>query len=121
MRANGIVNLLMLIPALDREVGVGLHSRPLCGQCRARDGLPNLEAVPQLLTIRGCGKPMPARTEMLGDGAIGGEEPLGVPRGLEPLQASLPLAGGLVGVFRAIVEIPMLAMFHPREDLSLEG
>jgi hypothetical protein len=117
----GIVNLFMLMPALGREVGVGPHSRPLCGQCRARDCLPHLESVPHLLTIRRRGKPMPTRTEMLGDGAIGREKPLGVPRGLEPLQASLPLAGGLVGVLGAVVEIPVLAMFDPRQDLALGG
>ena len=50
-----IVNLLMLIPTLGREMGVGPHSRPLCSQCRARDCLPDLESIPQLLTIGGRG------------------------------------------------------------------
>ena len=64
---------------------------------------------------------MPARTEVLGDGTIGGEKPLGVAWGLEPLHAPLPLAGGLVRVLCAIIEIPMLAMFHPWENLALGG
>ena len=64
---------------------------------------------------------MPTRAEMLGDGAIGGEEPLGVPWRFEPLHASLPLAGRLVGVLRPIVQIPVLTMFHPWEDLSLSS
>jgi hypothetical protein len=40
---------------------------------------------------------MPARAEVLGDGPIGGEEPLRVSGGLEALQAPLPLTGGLMG------------------------
>ena len=64
---------------------------------------------------------MPTWTEMLGDGTIGGEKPLGVARGLEPLHAPLPLAGRLVGVLRAIIEIPVLAMFYPWKDLALGG
>jgi len=62
---------------------------------------------------------MPTQTEMLGDEAIGGEKPLSVARGLEPLQAALPLASGLVGVLRPVIEIAVLAMFHSREELSL--
>jgi hypothetical protein len=90
-------------------VGVGSHVRPLCGQCHVRDCLPNLQSILHLLTIRGRGKPMPTRTEMLGDGTTGGEEPLGVPKGLEPLHMPLPLAGGLVRVLRPVIEIAVLA------------
>ncbi len=64
---------------------------------------------------------MPVRTEVSGNGAIGGEELLGLPRGLEPLHASLALTRGLVGNLRTIVQIPMLSMFYTREDLSLGG
>jgi hypothetical protein len=39
-------------------------------------------------------------TKMLGDRTIGGEKPLGMTWGLEPLQAALALAGGLVGVVK---------------------
>jgi len=62
---------------------------------------------------------MPARMEMLGDGALGGETPLRVPRGLEPLHAPLPLASRLVRISCPVVEIAMLALFHPREYLPL--
>jgi hypothetical protein len=58
---------------------------------------------------------MPTRSEVLRDGTIGGEKPLSVTRGLEPLQALLPLAGGLVRLFRPVVKVAVLAMFHPRE------
>jgi len=64
---------------------------------------------------------MPARAEMLSNGTIGREELLGVPRRLEPLHAPLPLAGGLMGVLRAVIEIPMLAVLHPRQNLLLCG
>jgi hypothetical protein len=47
------------------------------------------------------------------------EELLGVSRRLEPLHAPLPLAGGLMRLLRAIIEIPSLAMLHPRQNLLL--
>ena len=62
--------------------------------------------------VLGCGQPRPARAEVLHDGTIGGEETLGVSRGLEALHAPLSLAGGLVGVLYAIIEIAMLTMFR---------
>jgi hypothetical protein len=64
---------------------------------------------------------MPSRAEVLGDRTIGREEPLGVAWGFEALHPLLPLAGRLVGVLRAIIEIAVLAMFHPWEDLPLGG
>jgi hypothetical protein len=48
---------------------------------------------------------MPAGTEMVGDGAIGGEEPLGVPGRLKPLQAPFPLTGGLMRILGAVIEL----------------
>ena len=62
---------------------------------------------------------MTAWAEVLQDGTVGREEPLGMPRGLEPLHASLPLTGGLVGVLRSIIEIAVLAMFYSWENLLL--
>jgi hypothetical protein len=64
---------------------------------------------------------MPTWTEMLGDGAKSGEEPLSMPRGLKPLHTALSLASGLVRVLRAMIEIPRLPMFHPWQDLALGG
>ena len=64
---------------------------------------------------------MPPWTEMLGDRARGGEKPLRVTGGLEPLHTVLALPGGLVRVLRAIIEIPVLAMFYSRQNLSLGG
>ena len=64
---------------------------------------------------------MTSRAEVLGNRTIGGEEALGVARGLESSHAPLALAGGLVGVFGAVVEISVLAVLHPREHLPLRG
>jgi hypothetical protein len=37
-----------------------------------------------------------------------------MPWGFEPLHAPLTLAGGLVGVFRTVVQIAVLAVLDPR-------
>jgi hypothetical protein len=71
--------------------------------------------------MRGRGKPMTARTKSVERWDLGGKKPLGLAWGLETLHASLPLPGRLVRVLRAIIEIPMLVMFHPWEDLALSG
>jgi len=60
-------------------------------------------------------------SEMLRDGTIGGEEALGLPGGLEPLHPPLALASRLMRVFRAIVEVPVLAVFHAGQHLPLRG
>ena len=59
-----------------------------------------------------------SRAEVLGDGAIRGEEPLGVSWGLEPLHPPLSLTGGLVRIFRAVIQGPVLAMFYAGQELS---
>jgi hypothetical protein len=62
---------------------------------------------------------MPSRAEVLSDGTIGREEPLRVSWGLEALQAPLPLAGGLVGVLRTVVQITVLPMLDTGQELPL--
>jgi hypothetical protein len=37
----------------------------------------------------------------------------------EPLHAPLSLAGGLMRVFRPVIQVPMLSMFHTGQDLAL--
>ena len=64
---------------------------------------------------------MPAEPEVLGDGTRSGKEALGVSGGLEPLHVSLPLTSWLMRILRAVVQIPMLAMVHSREELALGG
>jgi hypothetical protein len=62
---------------------------------------------------------MPARSKVLRYRAIGSEEALRVSWGCEPLHAPLPLARGLLGVLRTVVEVAVLAMFHPWQSLPL--
>jgi hypothetical protein len=57
---------------------------------------------------------MPSWAAVLSDGAIGGKEPLRVSWRFESLHTPLPLAGGLVGILRTVVEIAMLPMLHTR-------
>src|SRR5215471_15633675 len=64
---------------------------------------------------------MPARAEVLRNRTIGCEETLSVAGGLKPLHMPLPLTCGLVRVLRAIIQIPMLPVFHTREEISLGG
>src|SRR5262245_478232 len=112
----GVVNLLPIDRINEAEGARRPGSSVLCGGGKARDVLPGVESLPELLTVSGGGEKVTSQAEVVGDGTIGGEEALGMPGGLEPLHAPLPLAGGLVGVFGAIVEIAMLAMFHPRQE-----
>jgi hypothetical protein len=46
---------------------------------------------------------------------------LRVPWRFEPLHTALPLAGGLMGVLRAVIQIPVLPMFHAWEELPRGG
>jgi hypothetical protein len=94
---------------------------PLCGHGYTRDFLPDLESLGHLLAIRGSGKPVASRAEVLGNGTIGGEEALGMPRGFEALHPPLPLTGGLVRILGAVIQIAVLAMFYPRQNLPLRG
>src|SRR5262245_35684518 len=64
---------------------------------------------------------MPPEPEVLGDGTTSGKEALGVTRGFEALHVSFALTSGLVGVLGAVIEIPVLAMFHARQNLLLGG
>src|SRR5262249_22071137 len=61
------------------------------------------------------------RAEVLRDGTIGSKKTLGLARAFEPLYELLSLAWRLVRVLGTIVEIPILAMFHPWQDLALGG
>ena len=61
------------------------------------------------------------RAEVLRDGTIHCEEPLGLAGGLKPLHAPFPLPRRLMGVFRPVVQIAMLPMFNAGQDLALGG
>jgi hypothetical protein len=73
------------------------------------------------VTVRRRKQPMPSRAAVLGDGTIGGEESLRVPGDLNPLQAPLALAGGLVRVLGTIVHIAALPVLHPGQGFPLRG
>jgi hypothetical protein len=62
---------------------------------------------------------MAVRAEVLREGIIGRGATLGVARGFTPLPTPLPLTGGVVRVLGAILQIPVLAVLHAREKLSL--
>jgi hypothetical protein len=64
---------------------------------------------------------MPARTEVLGDGTIGREELLGVSRRLKPLHPPLPLAGRLVGILRAVVQVGSPGVIAGKFTVSVFG
>ena len=117
----GIVNLFPPMRALGREVGGLRFTLPSGGHGQDRDLLPGLEAFPQFLPIRRCGKPMSARTEVLHDRSIRREKSLGVARRFEPLHTLLPLTCRLMGVLRPIVQIAVLPMFHAWKNLALGG
>jgi hypothetical protein len=62
---------------------------------------------------------MPPEAEVLGDGSIRRQEPLGMTGGLEPLHALFPLPRRPMRVLIPVVEITTLAMLSPGENLAL--
>ena len=64
---------------------------------------------------------MPSWSEVLGNGAVGREEALSMPRGFEPLHVVLALTRWPMGVLTPVVEVTALAVLHAREELALRG
>lgn len=62
---------------------------------------------------------MPAWSKVWGNSTIRGEDALGMPGRREPLHTLLPLARRLVGIFGAVIEVTVLAVFHSRQDFLL--
>lgn len=77
---KGFVNLLRVNMFIWHESLCPPRSRPLCRSREARDVLPGVEPLPHLLSVCRGGKEMPSRAEVLHDGPIRGEKPLGVAR-----------------------------------------
>jgi hypothetical protein len=77
---TGIVNLLVPMPSPGVAVGGLSLALPLRGHGRARDLLPALESLGHLLAVREGGESLASRSEVWGNGTIGGEEALGVTR-----------------------------------------
>ena len=63
---------------------------------------------------------MPSWSEVLGNGAVGREEALRMPRGFEPLHVILALTRWPMGVL-TVVAITALAMFLTRAEYPLRG
>jgi len=83
--------------------------------------LPDLETLDHLLSVGlGC-EAVASWAEVQRHGTVCREEPVGLSWRLERLHKPLALAGWLMRVFRAIIEIAMLAVFHSRQELSLGG
>jgi hypothetical protein len=106
----GIVNLLHVNMLMWEGAPCFPHSQCLrCGG-KAGDVPPEVKSLSHLLAIRGGRKLVSPRVEVLGNRTIRGQESLSVPGGLDPLRASLLLPGGLVGIFRTVVERAVLPM-----------
>jgi hypothetical protein len=58
-----------------------------------------------------------SRAEMSGNGTIGGEEALSMPRGFEALYTPLLLTCGLVRILGAVIQMAVPAMFYPIEKI----
>jgi hypothetical protein len=77
--STGVVNLLP-VDMINEHEGTRLPGLSrLCGGGKARDVMPGVESVPQLLTVYGGGEEVTSGAEVLGDRTRGGEEPLGLP------------------------------------------
>jgi hypothetical protein len=64
---------------------------------------------------------MPSRTEVSDEWPMRGEKALGMARRPEPSHGPFPLARRSVGVFRTIIHIAVLPVFHARHYLPLSS
>jgi hypothetical protein len=74
--------------------------------------------VAHLLAVGGGRKEMPPRAEVLSHRLIGCQKALGMSWRFESLYTALPLARPLVGIFRPIVEVPVLSVFDTAQHLT---
>ena len=65
------------------------------------------------------GQEVATKLEEVVDLAVAGEEPLGMPRGLEPLHLPFSSSRRLVRDLRPVVKVAALAVLDPRQDLPL--
>ena len=80
---------------------------------------PPRASLPHLFAVLRRRQQMPSRAKVLGNGAIRGQEALGMSRGLEPLHAIFSLACGPMRVFTAVIEIPSRGATCPRLGASM--
>ena len=82
------------------------------GSGHAGDLAPGSEGTVALLPVGGGGQAVATWTAVRGDRAVGGEEALGVARGLEPPHPAFPLPGRLMGMLRPVMQ----ALVPPLRD-----
>ena len=80
--------------------------------------MPALESLGHLLTILGGRAEVTPRAKVLRDGTIGREKTLGMVWGLEPAHTPLALAGRLMRILGAVVQIAVLPMVHTGQNLA---
>jgi hypothetical protein len=89
-----------------KHTGISLWaSLPLCRPLRARYFGPTLESLRHLLTVRGRRLQMRPGSEVLGNESIRRQKSLGMPRGFEPLHATLSLTRRPMRVLTPIIKI----------------
>jgi hypothetical protein len=98
-----------------------LAAPPLGSQTSRSHFLPDLASRSECLPIRGRSKPMTTGAEVMGDGPRGRQKALRVARSLAALPVACALPRGLVGILRAVVQVPVLAVLHSRQYLLLRG
>jgi hypothetical protein len=77
---GGVVNLLP-VDIINKHEGTRLPGLSRLGSGgKARDVLPGVESVPQLLAVLGGGQPVTPWAEVLGNGTMCSEKALGVSR-----------------------------------------
>src|SRR5262249_31105622 len=86
---------------------------------RARHLSPTLTSAPHCLAIRRRGQQLASLSGVLSDGAVGSAETLGMTGRCEPLPAMLALTRRPMGGLTPVIERATLAMFHPRQPLTL--
>ena len=75
--------------------------------------------MPHVLTVGRGRTLMPSEADVWSDGAVRCKESLGVPCRRQSWPPPFPLAGRLVGVFRAVRQIAMRAVLHARQEVPL--
>jgi hypothetical protein len=94
---------------------------PLRGHGRSGNFLPHLESFDHLLAVISGREAVASRAEVVRDEAIGCKKALRVSRGLEAARAPLSLAGRLVGILGAIIQISALPILNTGQDHAHGG
>jgi hypothetical protein len=94
---------------------------PLRGHGRAGNFLPRVESFDHLLVVISDREAVASRAEVRRDGAIGRKKALRVSRGLGAGRAPLLLAGRLMGILGAIIQISDLPMLNTGQNRAHGG